>query len=188
MKFSWPPNEEQGWTFYTEKTKNNTLFFPLLPLHQAFLAIQSINTQEPITLFLRTNTSKDFTLILQPNEWTHLPYAIESHLITELYKYIETDKPCSIVLASYHWNLRQFRMRAYLASDGNMVFALKYNKNTQLISMPAYDNNGLLLSEDCYICPLLQEMPKKQVHLVSAKTVLPTKILAEGRYFSVYEK
>lgn len=183
MKFSWPPDETKGWTIYTEKTDQNIVYFPLLPLHQAFLAVQT-NTETPLTLFLRLRTAKEFVLTLQPKQWTYLPYAIEGHMIGELYTYIETDKPCTLNLASYHWNLRQFRMRAYVDSQNNMLMAIKYNKNSQLMSMLAYDNNGLLLSEDCYVCPLLEEMPEKQLHLVSAKTLLPTKTLPEGRYFS----
>lgn len=182
MKFSWPPSEDNGWTIYTEQAQKNTNFFPILPIHQAFLAVKT-NAEIPITLFLRTRTAKEFVLNLQPKQWTYLPYAIEGHMIGELYTHLETDKPCKLDLGAYHWNLRQFRMRAYLDSEKNMLFAVKYNKNSQLMSMLAYDNNGLVLSEDCYVCPLLEQMPEKQIHLVSAKTVLQTKTLAEGRYF-----
>lgn len=184
MKFKLPPSEDHGWTIYNEKATKNNYFFSILPHSEAFLAI-FIEANEPVELLLKTKSPRHIQFIVQPNTWTLLPYALESYLLGSFFEALEFSKAnIKFQLASYQWNVRQYRMKAYLDSKGDMLFVLKHNKNGQIICLPAYDDKGYEVSEDCYVYPPLYQMPEKQVHLLASRSRLPTKTLDQSRYFS----
>jgi hypothetical protein len=181
MKIPWPPEEEVGWRITSLKTHKQQLFFPVLPLEQAYFAIRLL-ADKPLDLELKTQTTKSFVFQAQPNKWTLLPYVIESHTLGEFWESLHVPVNCSIELASFHWNLRQYRMRVLLNEEGYMICAYKYNKNGQLMSMLPYENKPYYkTTEDGYI--LRPRQLKSSVEFFSLGWEFVTKKLPEGRYF-----
>jgi hypothetical protein len=180
MKISWPPEEETGWRITSLQTQNNRLYLPVLPLEQAYFAVK-FHTKEVIKVELKTLTSKSFFFEADPNEWVLLPYAIESHTLGVFWDTFELSAECSVELASFQWNLRQYRMRVLLNQEGYMICAYKYNKNGQLISLLAYEGKPHKASEDGYI--LRPQQLKTSAELFPTGRVFSTKKYPEGRYF-----
>jgi hypothetical protein len=180
MKIPWPPEEETGWRITSLQTHKKILYFPVLPLEQAYFAIR-LQTEQLLELELETQTTKLFLFQAKPKEWTVLPYVIESHTLGEFWDSLRVPLDCTIELASFHWNLRQYRMRVIVDQEGYMTCAYKYNKNGQLISLLAYENKPYRASEDGYI--LRPQQLKSSAELFSLGKVFPTKKLPEGRYF-----
>lgn len=180
MKIPWPPEEESGWRITSLKTQKQQLFFPVLPLEQAFFAVR-LRTEKPQDLELKTQTTKSFIFEANPNEWTMLPYVIESHTLGEFWNYLHVPIDCTVELASFHWNLRQYRMRVLLSEEGYMICAYKYNKNGQLMSMLSYEDKPYRASEDGYI--LRPRQLKSSAELFALGKTFSTKKLPESRYF-----
>lgn len=182
MKLPWPPAEEKDWSLTTLQTRQ-VHYLPVLQLHHAYLAFRILGPEEPITLTLNTETSRHFILHANPNEWTLFPYPLESHAVGCFWDTLQTSVPCKVELAAFEWNLRQFRMRVLLDSEGYMMCAYKYNKNGQLITFVAYQDKPFVLSEEAYyFLPLfLRNLPPTQLHATGSQ--LPVKRLPEGRCF-----
>jgi len=180
MKISWPPTEETRWRITSLHTQKKRFFLPVLPLEQAYFAIRCL-TEEPIQLELNTRNSKSFLFEAKPNEWTLLPYPIESHTLEVFWDSIEVSSECSLELASFQWNLRQYRMRVLLNEEGYMISAYKYNKNGHLMSMLPYEGEPFTASEDGYI--LHPNWLKTSAELFPLGRVFSTKKWPEDRYF-----
>jgi hypothetical protein len=180
MKVSWPPTEETGWRITSLQTNNKTIFFPVLPLEQAYFAIR-FGTNEPVQLELKTLRSKSFLFEAQPNEWTLFPYCIESHTLGTFWDTLDVSIDCTVEIASFQWNLRQYRMRVLLNEDGYMICAYKYNKKGHLMSMMAYEGQPYKASEDGYI--LLPNQLKSSAELFPQGRVFSTKKLPDEGYF-----
>jgi hypothetical protein len=180
MKISWPPEEETGWRITSLKSQTHHFYLPVLPLEQAYFAIR-FRAEQPIKAELKTVTPKSFFFEAKPDEWTLLPYAIESHTLGVFWDTLEVSTECSVELASFQWNLRQYRMRVLLNEDGYMICAYKYNKNGQLMSMLPYEEKPFNATEDGYI--LRPRQLKSSAELFGSGRVFSTKKLPEGRYF-----
>ena len=172
MKVSWPPTEETGWQITSLQTNKTRIFFPVLPLEQAYFAIRFL-TKEPVQLELKTLTSKGLLFEAQPNEWTLFPYCIESHTLGVFWDTLHVSMDCSVEIASFQWNLRQYRMRVLVNEDGEMVYAYKYNKNGHLISLLPYEGKPYTATEDGYI--LRTKELKSSAELFSQGKVFRTK-------------
>jgi len=180
MKVPWPPTEETGWRITSLKTHKQQLFFPVLPLEQAYFAIRFL-VEKPLTLELKTQTTKAFVFQANPHEWTMFPYLIESHTLGEFWETIEVPIDCTVEIASFQWNLRQYRMRVLLNEEGYMICAYKYNKNGKLMSMLSYEEQPYRASEDGYI--LRPRQLKASAELFSLGKTFSTKKFPESRYF-----
>lgn len=180
MKVPWPPTEETGWRLTPLKTNTKRIFLPVLPLEQAYVAIRCL-TQDPVQVELTTRTSRSFLFEIPAAEWTVLPYPIESHTLGVFWDTLNTSIECTIEIASFQWNLRQYRMRVFLNEEGYMICAYKYNKNAQLISQLPYEDKPFKATEDGYV--LYPKQVKASAELFGLGREFCTKKLPEDRYF-----
>lgn len=188
MRFPWPPSEEKGWTFETVKQskKQTNIFFPIQKHKSILLGVRIREAVQPTQLTLLISEGKAFKIPLQPEIWTMFPYPIESHATESVWQGIELDVPESTLeLAYYHWENRQFRMRALIDSDGAMLLAYRINKNGQTVTYLSPKDHTMTLPEDTYVIPPTSLLNEKSIVLHSAQSKLPVKKAPEGRYFLV---
>lgn len=188
MRFQWPPSEEHGWRFETVKqTKNKTkIFFPIQKHNYILLGVRILDLAKPTQLVLSIAEGKEFSVKLNPGEWSMFPYPIESHAIDSVWQSLEVDlDTCLLELAYYHWENRQFRMRALVDSQGAMLLAYRINKNGQTVTYLSPKDHIMTLPEDTYVIPPTSLLNEKSILLQSSQTTLSVKKTPEGRYFLV---
>jgi hypothetical protein len=188
MRFHWPPSENHTWRFETvNQTKNQTkIFFPLQKHNFILLGVRIQGTHQPATLTLPVAENKAFQISVEPDVWTMLPYPIECHAIETIWQVIEIDThDFTMELAYYHWESRQFRMRALVDVEGTMILAYRINKKGQTVAYLPPKDHIMTLPEDAYIIPPTSLINEKSILLQSSQTTLPVKKVPEGRYFLV---
>lgn len=189
MRFTWPPSEETGWDIQiyhqTQKDKK-TFFFPLQKQDHLLLAIRIEAKESTIQIEIPVAEKKYLPLTAISNEWMMLPFPIEQHAIGAVWEKLELSvEECRLQLAYYPWTTRNFRMRAMVDSEGNLLFAYRINKKGRTDSYMPPKDHIMTLPEDTYIVPPTNKINEKSIYLVSSQTKIHAKKIPESRYISL---
>lgn len=189
MRFPWPPSEEESWILQTYKNqKQKTFFLPLQKQDQLLLGvrIQMPEVADILDMEIPVGNMKAFKIQVRPNVWTTLPYPIEQHAIGTVWEQFDISaSEYTIELAYFPWNTRNFRMRALVDKEGEMILAYRISKKGQTILYMPPKDHIMTLPEDTYILPRTDEMNTKSITLYSAQAHLPVKKNPESRYFNL---
>lgn len=201
MKFPWPPSEDSGFeivgplrpekpheTTPQKKTKENTFFLPVQKQDTLLLAVRiKTNDLSSITLTIPVGGQKAFHLTCKHDEWTMLPYPIESHAIGAVWTTFEMEGEgiYSIDLGYYPWKTRSFRMRCLINDEREILLAYRINKNGQTICYLPPVTSSWKLPEDSYFVPKTSNINQESILLLSAQSEQRIKKVPESRYFVV---
>ena len=184
MKILWPPEETKDWILEPVRCIQKKYFFTNFPkpTHIFLLGYRIIESTTP-NLELITVDNKRFPLANEPHTWHTFPWPIESHTLCTVWSHIEsTTENLRLELAYYPNSLREYYMRVLLNSEGEMVFAYRYNKNGKLMWFSAYTTETMKLPEEALSFPLVYQINEKGIHLLARNSLLKTKkeILSNG--------
>lgn len=183
MKITWPPSEQSGWSIEQNilQKEKNKIFFPFFRHDTVLLAIliiteKDIQTNVKAKAHLRSNNYLSFKI--QTNQWTYLPYPVESHAADTFWSHIEL--PSDLEIKSYEWgffswNERLFRMRALITENNQLIAAYRINKKGQVISFIPIKDEEFTFTEDALLLPQVKQINSQSILLQSARTKIETK-------------
>lgn len=180
MKITWPPSDQSGWQIEpkTQKKDNNKIFFPFFRHDQVLLAIRVKGEQTNFAAKAWLQQQKYLEFTVNTNEWTALPYPVESHAADTFWSHIELESEVEInsyEWGFYSWNERLFRMRALITLDNILLAAYRINKNGQVISFIPIKDEQMTFTEDALLLPKVENINRQSILLQSAKTKIQTK-------------